>query len=188
MSVLDSTLRPGCPHPPVPNRSHLFPPIQTAVAPLFACTADSVFHPAVGVDWAPRENVFLSACTDEGCGWKRGTSVAAQVFCTSHGAHSPGTRRVLGRGRARWQKKIADLRQWTETSSERSQARAARPHIKKARLTSGPARKPAKPAARAGWRVIAGNSNNRGQVRKCPILTADPRVNHRPETTSRTDR
>ena len=68
MSAPVSRLRPGCPRPPVPNRSYLFPPIQTAVAPLFACTADSVFHPAAGVDRGPRENVFLSACTDEGCG------------------------------------------------------------------------------------------------------------------------
>src|SRR5439155_19972866 len=145
MSALVSTLLPGCARPPVPNRSHFFPPIQTAVAPLFACTADSVFHPAAGVDWSPRENVFLSACTDEGCGLRRGTSVAAQVFCTSHGAQSPGTRRVLGRGRPRWQSRIVVLRHWPEASNERSQARAASQPIRKAGLTSGPATTPATP-------------------------------------------
>src|SRR5438093_10201447 len=48
--------------------------------------------------------------------------------------------------RARWQKRIADLRRWTGASSARLRARAARRRTRKARRTSGRARKRARPA------------------------------------------
>ncbi len=63
------------------------------------------------------------------------------------------TERAFARGRDMWQRKIADLRRWIGRNSERLRARAARPHIRRARLTSGRARKRATQGARAASQV-----------------------------------
>ena len=66
---------------------------------------------------------------------------------------------------ATWQKRIADLRRWIEASSATSPARAARRRTRRARLTSGPAKRRVKRDARAGWRAIAGSRNSSSRHR-----------------------
>src|SRR5262245_11417217 len=62
---------------------------------------------------------------------------------------------AIGR-RLVWLKRTADSLRWTARSSARLPARVARPLIRRARPTSGPARKHAKPDAKAAWPAIVG--------------------------------
>jgi len=59
--------------------------------------------------------------------------------------------------RSVWRRQIVDSRRWIASSGARSQARAGRPLTKRARPTSGPATKPASPAAGAEWRATGGD-------------------------------
>src|SRR5215217_7968905 len=59
----------------------------------------------------------------------------------------------LGR-RSVWLKRTADSLRWTGQSSARLPARVAKPLIRRARPTSGPARKHGKPDARVAWPAI----------------------------------
>jgi hypothetical protein len=87
------------------------------------------------------------------------------------------TERAFARGRDMWQRKIADLRRWIGRNSERLRARAARPRIRRARLTSGRAKKRATQGVRVASQatgVVATRLAPRGTKflrlgrRKCP--------------------
>src|SRR4051812_42074221 len=95
-----------------------------------------------------------------------GISVAARVLArAAHTWRECTTRDRVSTGRRiRWQKRTVDLLRWIDPNSAKSRAKAAKRRIRKARLTSGPARKLAKPDEKAGWRVTGASRSSRAKA------------------------
>src|SRR5437762_1017980 len=92
-----------------------------------------------------------------------GTSVAARVLARA--AHTwrectPGS--GLSRaGRIRWQKRTVDLLRWIDPNNGKSRAKAAKRRTRKARLTSGRARKLVKQGEKGGWQVTGASRSSK---------------------------